>query len=103
MQLRGCQQLLCTESYIPLCYCTTNYCIMGIIHERKCSQIDSQEMFVNGDILREYTTVSPLAMPIFPTKVATVKALQSSMHQCSSYSGHTHLELLGRVITSKTF
>ena len=55
-------------------------------------------MFMNGDIHREYTTVSPLSTPIFPTKVATVKILQSSTHQCSSYSGHTHLELLDRVI-----
>ena len=39
-------------------------------------------------------------MPIFPTKVATVEALQSSMRQCSSYSGHTHLQL-NRVILPK--
>jgi len=46
--------------------------------------------------------ISSLATPIFPTKFATVEALQSSMHQCSSYSGHTHLQLLNRVIHSNT-
>jgi len=29
----------------------------------------------------------------FPMKVAIVEALQSSMHQCSGYVGHTHLQL----------
>jgi len=38
------------------------------------------------------------ATPIFPTKVAIVEALQSSTHQCSSYGGHTHLQLLDCVI-----
>ena len=38
----------------------------------------------------------------FPTKIATVEALQSNMHQCSSHSGHTHLQLLNRVILSNT-
>ena len=42
-----------------------------------------------------------LATPIFPMKVATVEALQSSMRQCSSYSGHTHLQLLNQVILPK--
>ena len=46
--------------------------------------------------------ISALATPIFPTKFATVKALRSSMRQCSSYSGHTHLQLLNRVIHSNT-
>jgi len=45
--------------------------------------------------------ISPLATPIFPTKVTTVETLQSSMCQCSSYSGHTHLQLLNRVILPK--
>ena len=45
--------------------------------------------------------ISLLAMPIFPTKVATVEALQSYMRQCSSYSGHTHFQLLNRVILPK--
>jgi len=43
-----------------------------------------------------------IATPIFPTKFATAEALQNSMHQCSSYSGHTHLQLLNRVIHSIT-
>ena len=47
--------------------------------------------------------VSPLATPIFPTKVATIEALQSNMHQCSSYSAHTHLQLLNRVILPKHY
>jgi len=54
--------------------------------------------------LREYVLqlpISPLATPIFPTKAATVEALRSSMRQCSSYSGHTHLQLLNRVILAK--
>jgi len=34
-------------------------------------------------------------------KAATVEALQSSMRQCSSYSGHTHLQLLDPVILPK--
>jgi len=46
--------------------------------------------------------ISSLATPIFPTKFATVEALQISMRQCSSYSGHTHLQLLNRVILSNT-
>jgi len=45
--------------------------------------------------------ISPLATPIFLMKVATVEALQSSMRQCSSYSGHTHLQLLNRLILPK--
>jgi len=51
--------------------------------------------------LREYTVqlpISPLATPILPTKVATVEALRSSMRQCSSCSGYTHLQLLNRVV-----
>jgi len=39
--------------------------------------------------------ILPLATPIFPTKVAT---LEASMRQCSSYSGHIHLQLLNRVM-----
>jgi len=35
-------------------------------------------------------------------KFATVEALQSSMRQCSSYTGHTHLQLLNCVILSNT-
>ena len=46
--------------------------------------------------------ISSLATPIFPTKFATVEALQISIRQCSSYSGHTHLQLLNRVILSNT-
>ena len=70
------------------------------IHEKK---------FANGDNLsRIYSflvqlPISPLATPIFPTKVATVEALQSNMRQCSSYSEHTHLQLLNRVILPKHF
>ena len=45
--------------------------------------------------------ISPLATSIFPTKVATVEALQSSMRQCSSYNERTHLQLLNRVILPK--
>ena len=64
-----------------------------------------EKMFANGDnpsrIYSFLVPISPLAMPIFPMKVATVKALQSSMRQCSSYSGHTHLQLLNRVILPK--
>jgi len=63
-------------------------------------------MFANADSpLRIYSflvqlPISPLATPIFPTKV---EALQSSMRQCSSYSGHSHLEWLNRVILPKHF
>ena len=46
-------------------------------------------------------SISPLVTPIFSTKVATVEALQNSMRQCSSYNGHTHLQLLNRVILPK--
>jgi len=46
--------------------------------------------------------ISLLATPIFPMKFATVEALRSNMRQCSSYSGHTHLQLLNRVILSTT-
>ena len=66
-------------------------------------------MFANGDnSSRIYSflvqlPISLLATPIFPTKVATVEALLSSMCQCSSYSGHTHLQLLNRVILLKHF
>ena len=54
-----------------------------------------KKTFVNGDNpSRIYSflvqlPISPLATPIFPIKVATVEALQSSVRQCSSYSGHT--------------
>ena len=67
-----------------------------------------EKMFANGDNpSRIYSflvqlPISLLATPIFPTKVATVEALQSIMCQCSSYSGHTHLQyLLNRVILPK--
>ena len=46
--------------------------------------------------------ISSLAMPIFATNFATVEALRISMCQCSSYSGHTHLQLLNRIIHSNT-
>ena len=46
--------------------------------------------------------ISSLATPIFPTMFATVEALRSSMRQCSSYIGHTHLQLFNRVILSNT-
>ena len=55
--------------------------------------------------LRKYIVQLPillLATPILPTKIATVEALRSSMCQCSSYCGHTHLQLLNRVILSNT-
>ena len=58
-------------------------------------------MFANGDNPSRIYTYISLATPIFPTKVATVEALQSSMCQCSSYNGHTHLQLLNCVILSK--
>ena len=55
-------------------------------------------------VLREYKAfwynyepTSPCTTPIFPTKVTTVEALQSSTHQRSSYGGHTHLQLLDHV------
>ena len=66
-----------------------------------------EKTFANGDNPSQIysflvqSPISPLAMPIFPMKVATVEALQSSMHQCSSYSGHTHLQLLNCVILPK--
>ena len=66
-----------------------------------------EKTFANGDKpSRIYSflvqlPISPLATPIFPTKVATVEALQSSMCQCSSYNGHTHLQLLNRIILPK--
>ena len=66
-----------------------------------------EKTFANGDNLsRIYSflvqlPIFPLVTPIFPTKVATVEALQSSMRQCSSYSGHTHLQLLDCVILPK--
>ena len=66
-----------------------------------------EKTFANGDNpSRIYSflvqlPISPLATPIFPTKVTTVEALPSSMHQCSSYSGHTHSQLLNRVILPK--
>ena len=41
------------------------------------------------------------ATPIFSKKVAIVEALRSSMYQSSSYGGHTHLQLLDRVILPK--
>ena len=41
-----------------------------------------------------------LATPIFLTKFVTVEAIRNSMCQCSSYSGHTHLQLLNCVILS---
>ena len=45
--------------------------------------------------------IPPCATPIYPAKVTNVEALQSSMHQCSSYSGHTLLQLLDHVILQK--
>jgi len=39
--------------------------------------------------------------PISPAKVTNLEALQSSMRQCSSYNGHTHSQLLDRVILQK--
>ena len=83
------------------------YRIMGIIRERKYSRIVvffliHEKMFAHGDNRSRICSflvqlpISPLATPIFSTKVATVEALQSS-----SYSGHTHLKLLNRVNLSK--
>ena len=46
--------------------------------------------------------ISSLATPIFPTKFSTVEALRSRLRQCSSYSGHTHLQLFNGVIHSNT-
>jgi len=49
-------------------------------------------MFANGDNpsqIYSFFVQSPilsLAMPIFPTKVATVEAPQSSMRQCGSWA-----------------
>jgi len=66
-----------------------------------------EKTFANGDNPSRIHSflvqlpISPLATPIFPTEAATVEALQSSMRQCSSYSGHTHLQLLNRVILPK--
>ena len=66
-----------------------------------------EKTFANGDNPSQIhsflvqSPISPLAMPIFPTKVATVEALRCSMRQCSSYSGHTHLQLFNRVILPK--
>ena len=85
------------------------YRITGIIRERKCSRIGNfflihEKTFANGDNPYSFLVqlpISPLATPIFPTKVATVEALQSNMRQCSSYSWHTHLQLLNRVILPK--
>ena len=68
-----------------------------------------EKMFANGDNPSQIYSfliqlpISPLTTPIFPMKVATVEVLQSSMHQCSSYSGHTHLQLLNQVILPKHF
>ena len=62
-----------------------------------------EKTFANDDNpLRIYSflvqlLISQLTTPIFPTKVATVEALQSNTRQCSSYSGHIHLQLLNRV------
>ena len=86
--------------------------ITGIIRKRKCSRIGNfflirEKTFANCENpSRIYSfpvqlPISPLATPIFPTKVATVEALQSNMRQCSSYSGHTHLQLLNRIILPK--
>ena len=69
--------------------------LLFLIHEKT---------FANGDNpsqIYSFLVQLPLATPIFPTKVATLEALQSSMHQYSSYSGHTHLQLLNRVILPK--
>ena len=79
-------------------------------HERKCSRIVNFFQFTRKHsrmviALCEYMVQllkSSLVTPIFPTKFATVKALRSSIHQCSSYTGHTHLQLLYRVILSNT-
>jgi len=46
--------------------------------------------------------ISSLATPIFPTNFVTVEALHNNMRQCSSYSGHTHFQLLNRAIHSNT-
>ena len=61
-------------------------------------------MFANGDspLRIWYITYIVTCLTHFPTKFATVEALQSSMHQCSSYTGHTHLQLLNRAILSNT-
>jgi len=81
------------------------YRITGIIRKRKCLRIvNSRENICEWLLINSFLVqlpISPLALPIFPTKVATVEALQSSMRQCSSYSGHTHLQLLNCVIFSK--
>ena len=66
-----------------------------------------EKMFANDDNPSQIYSflvqlpISPLATPIFPTKVATVEALQSSMHQYSSYNERTHLQLLNHVILPK--
>ena len=96
------------------------YRITGIIRERKNSRIVNLIQFARKRsrmviFLREYKAFcynySILLLLYsdqhlrtyihFPTKVAIVETLQSSMHQCSSYSGHTHLQLLDRVILKK--
>ena len=69
-----------------------------LIHEKTFANDDTPSQIKSFLV---QLPILPLATPIIPTKVATVKALQSSMHQCSSYSGHTHLQLLNRVILPK--
>ena len=75
---------------------------MGIVCERKISRIvyffqfmrNVREWWKSCTNIKLFDAIPLCATPIFPTKVATAEALQSSMHQCSSYSGHTHLQLL---------
>jgi len=69
-----------------------------LIHEKTFANDDTPSQIKSFLV---QLPILPLATPIIPTKVATVKALQSSMHQCSSYSGHTHLQLLYCVILWK--
>jgi len=93
-----------------LIICLRFYCITGIIRERKCSRIVfffliHEKTFANGDSpLRIYGTITYIVTchAHFSTKFATVETLWSSMHQCSSYSGHIHLQLLNCVIHSNT-
>ena len=70
-------------------------CQLFCIHEKTFANDDSTLQIYSFLV---QLPISPLSTPIFPTKAATVEALQSNTRQCSSYRGHTKMQLLNHVI-----